>query len=289
MTTKPKIVTSSWFTPLPDEYAPIGISRGVPRGRSGYRTYRRLAPGAWFNSTSTEEFTRRYREEILDVLDAERVVENLLELADGKTPALLCWERPEQAGKWCHRALVSVWLCEKLGLQVPEYGQEEQGFGWDHPKLHPETRRPKAPGQTRRALLGGAIASALGAAAPTTSEARPHPHGGDEIVRTMRTVRTLIRDYMIALDAWANIPAGTRAYKTADALLSDAHARIERLADQIWALPPRGWSDVTARGELAAFFSDLRAGCSGCPNLHQRALARRTHRRSPQSRAGARR
>src|SRR5262245_18334445 len=139
------IVTSCWRTTLPTEYAAIGISRGTPRGRSGYRRYTKLQPGSWFNSTSTEEFTKLYNERILGPLDPELVVDELLEMAGGRTPALLCWEIPEPGPKWCHRALVSIWLWEKLGLEVPELGIEHEGFGWSHPKLHTAVRRNMGP------------------------------------------------------------------------------------------------------------------------------------------------
>jgi hypothetical protein len=136
-----KIVTSCWRTSLPPEYAPIGISRGVPRGRSGFRRYTKLQPGPWFSSTSLEEFTRRYNEEILVPLDPELVVKELLEMAGDRIPTLLCWEPPEPGPNWCHRSLVSIWLWERLGLEVPEFGLEHEGFGWSHPKLHPDVRR----------------------------------------------------------------------------------------------------------------------------------------------------
>ena len=42
-----------------------------------------------------------------------------------------------QARRWCHRALVSAWLSDTLGLIVPELGHEDRGHGWSHPKLHP--------------------------------------------------------------------------------------------------------------------------------------------------------
>lgn len=138
----PKIVTSCWRTELPANYAPIGISRGTPRGRSGFRRYTRLQPGSWFSTTSLKEFTQLYNAEILAPLDPEAVVKELQEMASDRIPALLCWEPPEPGPKWCHRALVSVWLYEKLGLEVPELGHEHEGFGWCHPKLHPDVRRP---------------------------------------------------------------------------------------------------------------------------------------------------
>jgi hypothetical protein len=116
--------TASWFTELPDDHIKIGISRGVPRHlATGYRIYRKLAPGPWFNSVSVEEYCRRYHGEILAPLDPRAVADQLVSLADGKVPVLVCFERPN-TGKWCHRALVAEWLAEALGQVVPEFGFE---------------------------------------------------------------------------------------------------------------------------------------------------------------------
>lgn len=155
MKPKSEIVTASWFTELPETHAPIGISRGVPRGRSGYRRYTALQPGPWFSSASTEEFTKLYNEEILGVLDPERVFNDLLEMANGGNPALLCWEPSEPGPTWCHRSLVSVWLWERVGLEVPELGLEPEGLGWRHPKLHPDVRRPNEARTRAGAPAGG--------------------------------------------------------------------------------------------------------------------------------------
>jgi len=40
--------------------------------------------------------------------------------------------------------LVSAWLYDELGLEVPEFGHEALGFGWQHPKLHPSLMRAAA-------------------------------------------------------------------------------------------------------------------------------------------------
>lgn len=127
------VVTSSWFTPLPREYARIGISRGQPRGQSGYRMYRKLAPGSWFKSVSVEEFRKRYMGQLAD-LDAGEVLAEIKLLADGRNAALLCFERPGD-GQICHRGYVSAWLKEATGLDVVEFGLEDSGSGWGHPKL----------------------------------------------------------------------------------------------------------------------------------------------------------
>ena len=127
-------VTASWFTKLPDGYCRIGISRGNPRGQHGFKLYRKLAPGPWFNSVDTLEYRRRYFAQ-LEKLDPVATVAELADLACNQQPALLCFERAPPDPSWCHRALVSAWLYDTLGILVLEYGHEADGAGWMHPKL----------------------------------------------------------------------------------------------------------------------------------------------------------
>lgn len=135
------IFTSSWFARLPDDHARIGISRGVPRGqKAGFRLYRRLAPGDYFNRVTVAEYDRLYRQQ-LEVLDPHQVVGELRELAAGLKPTLLCFEPAAiDDDRWCHRAMVSAWLFETLGLVVLEVGLEHPGYGRHHPKLHSSLR-----------------------------------------------------------------------------------------------------------------------------------------------------
>jgi hypothetical protein len=137
------IFTSSWFTRLPDSVARIGISRGVPRGQVGYSVMRELAPGPWFNSVSAEEYFRRYAEQ-LAALDppaiVARIVARMTPLAGGQDAALLCFEPPNDPTKHCHRAYVSAWLHDELGLVVREWSDPHASFGWGHckmPRLNP--------------------------------------------------------------------------------------------------------------------------------------------------------
>lgn len=87
---------------------------------------------------------RLYYTEVLSKLDPKAVVAALAAMADGGIPTLLCWEAPPPNEAWCHRALVSAWLFDELGLAVPEFGHEALGFGWQHPKLHPTLMRAAA-------------------------------------------------------------------------------------------------------------------------------------------------
>ena len=131
-----EIFTASWRTNFdPNAYAAISISRSAPRGRRGYRVYPALAPGPWFRETGgVEAWVARYEREVLSVLDAEAVVEDLAEMAGGRAAVLLCWEPPPPNPDWCHRALVSRWLFETAGWVVPELDHEGFGFGRKHPK-----------------------------------------------------------------------------------------------------------------------------------------------------------
>jgi hypothetical protein len=99
-------VTASWYTELPDGYCRIGISRGTPRGQRSFK---------------------------LGQLDPTATLAELSALASGLKPALLCFERAPPDPSWCHRALVSAWFYDTIGISVFEFGHESDGAGWTHP------------------------------------------------------------------------------------------------------------------------------------------------------------
>ena len=140
MPAQPLIKTASWATKLPDDHLRVGISRGTPRRLpAGYRVFRSLAPGPWFNSVEIEEYYRLYRTEILGRLDPRLVADALLGLAGGRVPVLLCYELPTP-GQWCHRAMAAEWLAEAFGATVPEFGLESLPQH-EHPLMPPQLRR----------------------------------------------------------------------------------------------------------------------------------------------------
>lgn len=119
------IMTASWSVHLPAGATAVGISRGVPRNRSGFRRLRELEPGPWFRSVCPETYLRRYRE-ILERLDPAAVRDRLMEL--GRIPVLLCFERAhdiQSGAKWCHRHVVAQWLEDRLSIKVEEVGFPE--------------------------------------------------------------------------------------------------------------------------------------------------------------------
>jgi len=135
--------TAFWSTQLPTDHIRIGISRGVPRRTpAGYRVYRTLAPGPWFNSVGPDEYYHRYRTEILAPLDPKIVADDLQRLAGGAIPVMLCFERPG-TGQWCHRAMAAEWLAEALGTPIPEFGYENLPQH-EHPLLPAQLRLPIA-------------------------------------------------------------------------------------------------------------------------------------------------
>lgn len=112
--------TSSFF--LATGPGRISIARFAPRGiEPGYRTFRALAPGAWFKTVSRERYRELYFGEILGKLDPRVTFDTLVKLAGGAEPTLLCWERPPFTGaNWCHRRLVAEWFRETLGVELLE-------------------------------------------------------------------------------------------------------------------------------------------------------------------------
>ena len=103
---------------------------------AGYRLFRRLAPGRWFNSVDAQEYQRRYQADILDPLNPRIVADQLTDLVGGAVAVLVCFERAG-SGQWCHRALAAEWLAKALGRPVPELGFE----------LLPQADHPLMPGQ----------------------------------------------------------------------------------------------------------------------------------------------
>ncbi|EPT5086711.1 hypothetical protein ACVUCS_003656 [Salmonella enterica subsp. enterica] len=97
----------------------ISIARYAPRNTpAGYHTFRKLAPGDWFNSVSTSRYIELYERDILAKLNPEQTWNELHLLTGNVEPVLLCWEKP---GEFCHRQLVARWFRRELGISVEEY------------------------------------------------------------------------------------------------------------------------------------------------------------------------
>ncbi|MDP9475314.1 MAG: DUF488 domain-containing protein [Actinomycetota bacterium] len=100
---------------------PVGISRGVPKFRLGYR-YRRLmelAPSReTFAIEDREEFERAYRQglEQIGIETIMRKLERIGREAGGLPLALLCFERVDE---FCHRHVLRDFMTER-GVEIRE-------------------------------------------------------------------------------------------------------------------------------------------------------------------------
>lgn len=111
--------TACFFSPaLPGR---ISIARAAPRGMSGFRVYKALAPTRPMLKMPYQRYRELYFRHILGRLDPKEVWQDLHLLAHPNEPVLLCWERPPlTAGNWCHRSMVAEWFELELALHVPE-------------------------------------------------------------------------------------------------------------------------------------------------------------------------
>jgi len=117
-------------------------ARRAPQNSGRLPDLQEARPRILVNSVGPDEYSRLYRAEILDPLDPRAVASELLNLAGGKIPALLCYERPG-TGQWCHRAMAAEWLSEALGEAVPEFGFKDIAQA-DHPLLPPSAASRRA-------------------------------------------------------------------------------------------------------------------------------------------------
>jgi hypothetical protein len=103
----------------------VAIARFAPRGTpAGFRMYKPLAPGAWFNSVDHDKYRELYFAQLAQ-LNPNEVVKALETLAAGHEPVLLCYEKPPfTASNWCHRRMAAEWFQTELGIEVAELEQQ---------------------------------------------------------------------------------------------------------------------------------------------------------------------
>lgn len=99
----------------------IGISLYPPRWFTGI-SLKQVAPTRsilFANGQTQEEYTRRYRSEVLSQQDMQQFLKTVEQASGGQDVALCCYEKPED---FCHRHILSDWIKEKLGIEISEYG-----------------------------------------------------------------------------------------------------------------------------------------------------------------------
>lgn len=130
------MIYTSYFEKLrkmPKNIIPIAICAKVPDWYTGLQ-YKKLAPkyeffNKWKQDHNNEEFVKCYKEQVLDQLDAHKVINELYEMLPEPYNMLWkmvncpCWENPyvsialicyEKPSDFCHRHLVADWLNDLL-------------------------------------------------------------------------------------------------------------------------------------------------------------------------------
>ena len=108
----------------------IGISLYPPRWFNGI-SLKQVAPTKsilFANGQTQEEYTRRYRSEVLSRQDIQQFLKTVEQASGGQDVALCCYEKPED---FCHRHILADWIKEKLGIEISEYGytpKKEPGY-----------------------------------------------------------------------------------------------------------------------------------------------------------------
>nr|DAI47201.1 MAG TPA: protein of unknown function DUF488 [Caudoviricetes sp.] len=99
----------------------IGISLYPPRWFNGI-SLKQVAPTKsilFANGQTQEEYTRRYRSEVLSQQDMQQFLKTVEQASGGQDVALCCYEKPDD---FCHRHILADWIKEKLGIEISEYG-----------------------------------------------------------------------------------------------------------------------------------------------------------------------
>ncbi len=98
----------------------VSIARFAPNWyRTGYGTYRVLAPEDSILRLPYKEFYSRYKEKLYK-LDPQQVWSELHTIHKDHEPILLCWENLNIRGQWCHRTMVAEWFNKTLGEIIHE-------------------------------------------------------------------------------------------------------------------------------------------------------------------------
>jgi uncharacterized protein (DUF488 family) len=115
------MLKTSYFAKSAKEPGAISIARFPPKWYTG-RRYLPLAPEPdMLKLQDWDEYRRRYHEEVLTVLDPDKVLRDLGVDKAGYDIILLCFEKDRTH---CHRGVVAAWFHETKGITVPELGEE---------------------------------------------------------------------------------------------------------------------------------------------------------------------
>lgn len=124
LTRKENIMYTSYFAKLkkmPKEIIPISICGKAPDQYKGLQ-YKKLAPKydffiKWKQDHDNDYYIEHFNNEVLNLLNPNKVKDDLLGLSKSNDIVLLCYEKPSD---FCHRHLVSEWF-NKNGIYCEEW------------------------------------------------------------------------------------------------------------------------------------------------------------------------
>ena len=115
------MLKTSYFARSAKDPGAVSIARFPPKWYTGARYLPLAPPAALLKIGDWDLYRRRYRDEVLSVLDPDEVLRDLGLDGSAHDILLLCFEKDRTH---CHRGLVAVWLNETRGITVPELGEE---------------------------------------------------------------------------------------------------------------------------------------------------------------------
>jgi uncharacterized protein (DUF488 family) len=111
------MLLTSYFAKSARAPGAISIARFPPKWYTGAGCLA-LAPAPdMLKIHDWDEYRRRYRKEVLDILDPDKVLQDLGAGTATHDIILLCFEKDRTH---CHRGLVAEWFHETRGITVPE-------------------------------------------------------------------------------------------------------------------------------------------------------------------------
>lgn len=103
----------------------IGVALYPPRWFNGI-SMRNVAPTPSILHTkgqTREQYTERYRNEVLSRVNPHQFMENLRSMSQGHDVALCCYEKP---GDFCHRHILANWLSGATNEPITEWGVSDR-------------------------------------------------------------------------------------------------------------------------------------------------------------------
>jgi hypothetical protein len=115
---------TSYFSNIRNIKVPLSISQHPPKWYVGAQ-FKVLAP-PWslvemaHKGLSKEVYTNEFKRVVLAHLDPREVYDAIVDEYSNEV-TLMCFEKIENPGDFCHRRIVADWFEEHLKIEVPEW------------------------------------------------------------------------------------------------------------------------------------------------------------------------